>query len=61
MPRVRFTAPFDWKPRPQVTQAYRAGFEGMVTTPCAAAAVNAGKAVKIKRKAKADVVEQSAL
>jgi hypothetical protein len=56
MPRVRFTADFDWKPKPQVTQAYREGFEGMVTTPCAEAAVKAGRAVRspAKRKAKAN-------
>jgi hypothetical protein len=55
MPWVRFTADFDWKPKPQVTIAYRDGDELLVTSPCAEAAVKASKAVKIvKRKAKAN-------
>lgn len=56
MPRVKFTADFDWKPTRQVTIAYRAGDLEMVTTPCANAAIAAGKAEKItvKRKANTD-------
>lgn len=50
MPRVRFSADFDWKPTRQVTIAYRAGAEELVTTPCATAAVAAGKAEKIASK-----------
>ena len=50
MPWVRFTADFDWKPTRRVTYAYRAGDQKMVTTPCALAAVAAGKAVKGKAK-----------
>lgn|GEM_PF-1818367 len=38
MPWVHFTAAFDWKPKPQVTIAYPAGFTGLVTTRCANAA-----------------------
>lgn len=47
MPRVRFTAAFDWKPKPQITIAYPEGFEGLVTTPCAEKAIAAKKAVRI--------------
>jgi len=50
MPWVKFTADFDWKPTRQTTVAYRAGDEKLVTTPCAKAAVAAGKAVKGKAK-----------
>jgi len=46
MPWVRFTADFDFKPMPTVTQAYRAGQVVLVTTPCAEAAIAKGKAVK---------------
>ncbi|EHK56821.1 hypothetical protein [Allomesorhizobium alhagi] len=49
MPWVRFTADFDWKPRPQVTIAYRMGQEVNVTTLCAARAVSASMAVRIKK------------
>jgi hypothetical protein len=47
--KVKFTAPFDYTPslRPQVTYAYRAGWEGTVKRECGAAAVAAGKAVEI--------------
>ncbi|MBO1040412.1 hypothetical protein [Brucella pituitosa] len=48
MPHVRFSSDFDWKPLPQVTIAYKAGWSGLVTTPCAAAAVAANKAVRLK-------------
>ncbi len=56
MPWVRFSQPFDWKPKPSVTIAFRAGDEKLVTTPCAHAAVAAGKGVVVKksRKGKAD-------
>lgn len=47
MPRVRFSEDFDWKPTKRVTIAYLAGSEELVTTPCAAAAIAAGKAEKI--------------
>jgi hypothetical protein len=49
MPWVRFTANFDWKPKPQVTQAFLAGQERNVTTPCADAAIAKGAAVKIRK------------
>jgi hypothetical protein len=51
---VRFTADFDWKPKPQATIAFRLGDEKNVTRDCAEKAVAAGKAVRIKRNAKAD-------
>lgn len=49
MSRVRFTAPFDWTPpaRPSVTIAYPVG-EFTVTRDCAAKAVKAGAAVRVK-------------
>lgn len=46
---LRFTADFDFKPKPAVTLAYKAGQEKLVTTPCAAAAVAAGKAERIRK------------
>ncbi len=51
MPWVRFIKDFDFKPKPQVTIAYRAGTSRLVTTPCAAAARAAGKAVWTTRAA----------
>jgi hypothetical protein len=47
MPRVRFTSDFDFKPMPQVTMAYRKGWSGLVTTPCANQAVAAKKAARV--------------
>jgi len=44
VPRIRFTADYDWKPLPSVTVAYRAGWSGVVTRACAEAATAAGKA-----------------
>ncbi len=40
MPTIRFLRDFDWRPRRQVTVAYRAGREYLVTTPCAERAVS---------------------
>jgi hypothetical protein len=51
LPRVRFTADFDFRPKPGVTIGYKAGWAGLVTTPCANQAIAAGKAVKGKAKA----------
>lgn len=51
---VRFTADFDWKPKPQVTLAFLAGQERNVTRDCAEKAVAAGKAVKFRKASKAD-------
>ena len=51
MPRVTFTADFDWYPPAyagRYLQAYKAGFTLLVTTPCAAAAIAAGRAVRPK-------------
>lgn len=45
--KVRFTADYDFKPSPNVTQAYRAGQEAVVTTPCAEKAIALGRAVEI--------------
>lgn len=47
MPWVRFKDDFDWRAGQQVT-AYKSGMESLVTTPCANAAIEAGKAEKIK-------------
>ena len=44
MPRVKFVADFDWKPTPAVTIAFKAGWTGLVTTPCAELAVAKGRA-----------------
>ncbi|WP_273785606.1 hypothetical protein [Brucella intermedia] len=54
MPWVHFTADFDWKPKPQVTIAYRKGRRLIVTTPCASAALAKGVAEKMKTPGKAD-------
>lgn len=51
---VRFTAAFDWKPKPSVTLAFLAGQERNVPTPCAEAAIKAGNAVKMGRRPKRD-------
>ena len=46
MPKVEFLADFDWTdPRmPQRTTAFKKGMKLNVTTPCAKAAIAAGKA-----------------
>lgn len=44
---VRFTADMDWKPKPSVTVAYLAGMKRNVPSPAAAAAIAAGKAVRL--------------
>ena len=49
MPWVRFTADFDFKPRPTVTIAYLAGDVRNVTRSCAAAAIASGKAERTVR------------
>lgn len=49
MPRVRFTQDFDWRATPAVTMAYKAGTVDLVTTPCAEAAIAAGKAEAVQR------------
>ncbi len=54
MPWVYFTENFDWKPKPQVTIAYREGQRLLVTTPCANAAFAKGVAEKLKTPRKAD-------
>lgn len=50
MPRVRFTEDFNWDipgSNRRQTVAYRAGDRFLVTTPCAEAAIAAGKAQRI--------------
>lgn len=42
MPKFRFTTDFDHKPTAQTTIGYLAGYEGMITTAAAEAAVKAG-------------------
>lgn len=49
---VRFLADYDWKPKPAVTIAYRAGSVVNVTRLCAAQAIEASKAEKTQRPAK---------
>lgn len=46
---LRFSEDYDWKPRPQVTIAYKAGGVHNVTRACAAAATAAGMAEKTER------------
>jgi len=54
MPRVHFIEDFDFRPKPGVTTAYKAGWTGMVTTPCAEQAVAAKKAKRVAKKAEAE-------
>lgn len=49
MPWVRFTADYDFRPKPGVTIAYNGGWVGLVTTPCANEAVAAGKAERTSK------------
>ncbi|WP_312619047.1 hypothetical protein [Agrobacterium pusense] len=44
MARIRFKQDFDYKPTPQTTVAYEAGWEGAVKRECAEEAIAAGKA-----------------
>lgn len=50
---VRFLADYDWKPRPPVTIAFKAGDVKNVTRACAAAAFGLGKALPTERPADA--------
>jgi len=50
---VRFITNFDFKPRPSITLAFKAGDVRNVTRACAAAAIERGKAEKIERPANA--------
>lgn len=49
---VRFTADFDFKPKPSVTLAFLAGQESSVTRECAALAVERDKAVQLRKPSK---------
>lgn len=44
MARVRFKHDYDYKPTPQSTIGYKAGWEGTVRRECAEEAVAAGRA-----------------
>jgi hypothetical protein len=46
---VRFLADFDFKPKPPVTLAFKAGVVRNVTRACAAAAIAAGRAEPTER------------
>jgi hypothetical protein len=46
---VRFVAPFDWKPKPSVTLAYRTGDVVNVVHDCAEAAFAVRAAVKYRK------------
>lgn len=50
MPWVRFTAPFDFHIKHNVTIAYKAGGEYLVKQRCADEAMKAGKAVEAARR-----------
>lgn len=52
MPRVRFTADFDYKPTPQSTVGYLAGMEETVKRECAEQAIAFGKAVSVSTRRK---------
>lgn len=49
---IRFTAPFTWKPKRNVTLAYRVGDTVNVVRDCAEAALAAGAAVKLRKTSK---------
>lgn len=49
MPWVRFTADHDWKPRPAVTIAYKAGMTLNVPGAAADEAVARGRAVRMRK------------
>lgn len=50
MPWVRFTAPFDFHVRHNITISYKAGNEYLVKQDCASQAVKDGKATRIVRR-----------
>jgi hypothetical protein len=49
MPRIRFTADFDFKVNPRVIRAYKALRKYLVSQACADAAIAAGKAELVDR------------
>lgn len=53
MPRVLFTADFDWSAKPRVTVFHKAGHKYLVTQACADEAIAAGKAVALPSPARA--------
>lgn len=52
---VRFTADFDWSPRYGVTIGYKAGWSGSVTRRCGEAAIERGRAERLKSPRKGEV------
>ncbi len=54
MPWVRFTAPFNYHVKRNVTIAYKPGHVCLVKIACADQAIRSGKAVEIERPRKAD-------
>ena len=46
---IRFTAPFDYKPKRNVTQSFKEGDTFNATRECAEAAIKAGAAVELKK------------
>lgn len=61
MPWITFTADFDWRdPRMMRRhEIFRAGMVRLVTTPCAHAAIDAGKARKPKKNERSRVGRSS--
>lgn len=57
---VRFTADMDWKPKASVTLAYLSGDTANVTRGCAAAALSAGRAVKVRKGGRDSAVVETA-
>jgi hypothetical protein len=55
MPWVRFISDFNWKPKPAVTIAYKAGHVMNVTSACAAEAVRKGRATRMKKTTKSAI------
>jgi len=52
MPWVKFVEEFSYKPKPQVTQVYKAPGVYLVTSACARAAIDSGKAFAAERPSK---------
>ncbi|MCM0752224.1 hypothetical protein DEA98_16095 [Brucella pseudogrignonensis] len=55
MPWIKFSGDFNHRVTPAVTVAYKAGWSGLVTTPCAAAAIASGKASRLKTPRKGEL------
>jgi hypothetical protein len=46
---IRFTAPFDWKPKRNITQSFKTGDTFNATRECAEAAIAANAAVALRK------------